>query len=559
MTTNAMPALRTRQLQRGTRRWLLWLGIGVVVLTMGLGTWAHLLPEPKRVSFLLSHQVIRISAAVGTTLSVALLLLMSLPHILDSLERRGFVGFVAARHVRSSKSGFLTVISMLSILAVLISSFALCIVVSIMGGFSADLKAKILGNNAHVTIDGLAGPSQALAAAPSGAAAGQGAPAGPTRPWDDLLSEVRLVPGVAAATPVVTGEVMASSQSNTAGVMLRGVETTSIGSVIDLVRNIEVGDFSYLSEPEKIAEMGEDEPIWLGRGGHKYLRGPRAHRDGDDLDDDVAEALRDPVSQPSIVLGRELAKMLHVYVGDTITLVSPIGDLSPIGVLPRARKFIVAAVFYSGMYEYDSSHAYVTLEAAQGFLDQGGRINQIDVRVDREDQADSVAARISTALDGQNLRIRDWKQMNSGLFSALGLEKIVIFIVLSIAIVVGSFCIICTLLLMVTEKSKEIAILKATGASDFHILRIFMGEGLLIGGIGTGFGVLMGLVLCKSLPWYGMRLDPEVYYVARLPINVDPLDYALVAICSMGITVAATVYPALAASRLHPVEGIRYE
>lgn len=556
------------------RRWVAISGAITVSLTLGLGTWAHQLPEPKRASFLLSHQIIRIAAAVGTTVSVALLLLLTLPLMLNWLERRGFVGFVAARHVRSGKSGFLTVISLLSILAVLISSFALCIVVSIMGGFGVDLKTKILGNNAHVTVDRLLVRRSAHKTDPS-SLLGTGDPGGDpdpkassptsrTRSWDDLLDEVRLVAGVAAATPVVTGEVMASSTSNTAGVMLRGVEVQSIGSVIDLVKNIEVGRFEYLSDPDKISEMGEDEPIWVGRGGDQYLRGPRAHRrsasDGEsDLDKDVLAVLRAKETQPGIVLGRELAKMLRVYVGDVITLVSPIGDLSPMGILPRARRFQVAAVFYSGMYEYDSSHAYVTLETAQKFLDQPGEVNQFDVRIEQEEESQLVASRIEKALEAQEVRVRDWKQMNQGLFSALELEKIVIFIVLSIAIVVGSFCIVCTLLLMVTEKSKEIAILKASGASNLDILRIFMGEGLLIGGIGTLFGVVMGLTLCISLPWYGMRLDPDVYYVDRLPINVDPVDYALVAVCSLGITILATIYPALAASRLRPVDGIRYE
>jgi lipoprotein-releasing system permease protein len=149
--------------------------------------------------------------------------------------------------------------------------------------------------------------------------------------------------------------------------------------------------------------------------------------------------------------------------------------------------------------------------------------------------------------------------MNHSLFSALKLEKISAFVVLSLAIAVASFCIICTLLLMVTEKSKEIAIMKAIGASDGTILRIFMTEGLLIGGTGTVFGVLTGFVACYGLQWFGVRLDPAVYYVERLPIEVNLLDYFLVGVCALLITILATVYPAIAASRLRPVEGIRYE
>jgi lipoprotein-releasing system permease protein len=578
--------LTTRKLAlrapKGRQRVLVVVACVSVVLTLLLGVWAYLLPEPERVSFVLADQVVRVGAALSGTISILVVMVLSLPWALDRLERQGFVNFVAARHVRADKSGFLTVISILSIAGVFISSLALCAVVSIMGGFGADLKNKILGNNAHISIDGMGNTTSGNGAVPTraGGAAGERAPGSDepdaslgNLPWDDLLDKVRLVPGVVAATPVVTGEAMASSQSNTAGVLIRGIEPTSIGSVIDLVKNIEVGKFDYLSDPSLISEMDEDEPIWIGRGGHRYLKGPRGREGVDtakkgpqpgkaaaELDPDVRGALRqDEDELPAVVLGRELAKTLHVYVGDEITLVSPVGDLGPMGVLPRARKFRVAAVFYSGMYEYDSSHAYMTLPVAQDFLDRPGTISQIEVKVEREDGSTIIRDRLAEALADQGLRIRDWKEMNKGLFSALELEKIVTFIILSIAIVVGSFCIICTLLLMVTEKSKEIAILKATGASDVGILKVFMTEGLIIGGIGTVLGVVTGLVLCLGLLWFGVRLDPDVYYVDRLPINVDPLDYLVVAACSLGITIAATIYPAVAASRLRPVEGIRYE
>jgi len=173
--------------------------------------------------------------------------------------------------------------------------------------------------------------------------------------------------------------------------------------------------------------------------------------------------------------------------------------------------------------------------------------------------SDEVRALVEKAVADPALRVRDWKEMNKNLFSALKLEKIATFIILSLAILVASFCIICTLLLMVTEKSKEIAILKALGATDRGILRIFMAEGMIIGGIGTVFGVATGLAVSLGLRWFGVRLDPDVYYVDRLPINVDPGDFALVAVAALIITTLATLYPALAASRLRPVDGIRYE
>jgi lipoprotein-releasing system permease protein len=187
----------------------------------------------------------------------------------------------------------------------------------------------------------------------------------------------------------------------------------------------------------------------------------------------------------------------------------------------------------------------------------------VDVKVDDAENVEQVrevlAPALAAAIPGTPLRVRDWKELNKNLFSALKLEKIATFVIISLAIAVASFCIICTLLLMVTEKSKEIAILKAVGASDGSILRIFMAEGFFIGGIGTLFGVLTGWVLCNALLEFGVRLDPDVYYVDRLPIEVNPLDYILVALSALFITLLATIYPAVAASRLRPVDGIRYE
>jgi lipoprotein-releasing system permease protein len=274
----------------------------------------------------------------------------------------------------------------------------------------------------------------------------------------------------------------------------------------------------------------------------------------------VKDAIVPSDAYPGIMLGRELAKTLHVYVGDELTLVSPLGDLGPMGVLPKSRRFHVAAIFYSGMYEYDSSQAYVAQETAQDFLDQAGKVTAIEVRVNDAELVGEVRAGLAASIkDRADLRVRDWKESNKNLFSALQLEKVATFVILSLAILVASFCIICTLLLMVTEKSKEIAVMKSLGASDQTILRIFMTEGMMIGGIGTLLGLVTGLSAALGLLWFGVRLDPDVYYIDRLPISVDPLDFFLVAVSALVITTLATLYPALAASRLRPVDGIRYE
>jgi lipoprotein-releasing system permease protein len=261
--------------------------------------------------------------------------------------------------------------------------------------------------------------------------------------------------------------------------------------------------------------------------------------------------------RPGLILGRELAKTLHVYVGDEVTLVSPLGDLGPMGIMPRTRKFRVAAVFYSGMYEYDATYVYAMMDVAQDYFQTAGKISAIEVKVEDAERADLVTPQVVEAVARADLRIRDWRDINKNLFSALKLERFATFIILSLAIMVASFCIICTLLLMVTEKGKEIAILKAIGATDGAILRTFMIEGVIIGGIGMGFGVVTSLEFCTGVSWFGLLLDPEVYYIDKLPISVNPGDFVAVAVAALTICTLATLYPAYAASRLRPVDGLR--
>jgi lipoprotein-releasing system permease protein len=193
------------------------------------------------------------------------------------------------------------------------------------------------------------------------------------------------------------------------------------------------------------------------------------------------------------------------------------------------------------------------------YLATGDKATAIEVKVQNPESAELVTPAVRSAIGRDDLRVRDWREMYKNLFSALKLERLATFVILSIAILVASFCIICTLLLMVTEKGKEIAILKALGASDRQILRTFVTEGVIIGGIGTVFGVATGFALCTGLSTFGLRLDPNVYYIDRLPINVAGSDFLAVAIAATVICTLSTIYPAWAASKLRPVEGLRYE
>jgi lipoprotein-releasing system permease protein len=513
-------------------------------LFVGFTLWTERLPVLRGSQWNVRDALVRAGAVMTGMLFAVGTVVALLPWALDRLEAGPLTTYVAARHVRAKKSGFLTLISGLSIFAVALASFSLSAAISVMGGFSADLKRKILGNNAHIVVDT---SSQA--------------------PWGDYeatLAKVRAIHGVVAATPIVQGEVMVSSASNLAGVIVHGIDPQTIGNVIDLRKNIEAptkveDKLGYLQNPELLREIPADEVIGIGPGGEEYTKGPDLPLPTDDLDPLVRELVAQPPLRPGLVVGRELAKTLHVYVGDEVTLVSPLGDLGPMGVLPKTRKFRIAAIFYSGMYEYDATHVYTTMEEAQSYFAAAGKISAIDVKVDDAENADRLTDAVVAAIGRDELRVRDWREMNKNLFSALKLERIATFLILSIEIIVASFCIVCTLLLMMTEKAKEIAILKAIGATDGAVLRTFMTEGMIIGAIGTLLGVSTGVSVCTGLAWFGLRLDPDVYYIDRLPINVSATDYAAVTIAALTICTIATVFPAKQAAQLRPVDGLRYE
>jgi len=532
------------------RRWI-FIGLGVVFAGAFLThvRIANGLPVTRGSKVIMKHEILRASA-LGTGVVFLIFVLGALmPLVLDSFERSAFTRWVGARHVRATKSGFLTVISVLSICGVAVSSCALGSVISIMGGFGQDLKRKILANNAHVVVD---------AQTPQGFIE-----------WEPVLQRVRATPGVVAATPMVTGEVMASVGSNMSGVLLRGIDLDTVGQVIDLPKNVELGKLEWLSDPEWVAALP-----WSERRGveaDEELFRPIASDAAppplpvDKNEDPIIAKIARPQPPPDrpvypcIVIGRELAKTLHLRVGSEVSLVSRMGELTPAGIVPRERKFRVAGIFFSGMYEYDATHGYVTMEVARDFLDQKDRLGAIQVKVLDAEAADGVRPAIEAAVARPELRVRDWREINKGLFSALKLERIATFIVLSLSIIVASFCILCTLLLMVTEKGKEIAILKALGASDGAILRVFMLEGMIIGGIGTVFGVAVGYATCFGLSWFGVRIDPDVYYIDRLPIAVNGWDFFAVTVAALCICALSTLYPARAASKLLPVDGLRYE
>ncbi len=472
----------------------------------------------------LAGAVVRVTVTALFTIRVALRVVGPL---LSGFERIGFRSMVAARHLRAKKTGFLAASGTLSILAVAVSSCMLISVLSVMGGFRADLKKKILGNHAHIVIDQA---SEEL------------------DDWQSILEQTRAAKGVVGATPYLQTEVMVSSLSNRAGAILRGIDPSSVSEVTDLAENMTHGKLEYLEHPERILDAS------LGTSRTSPL-------DEMVLDDPDAEDDSEPVSEtlPGLIVGQELARALRLVVGDRVTVVSPRGELGPTGPIPRTRPFRIAGIFYSGMYEYDMKHAYVALEVAQRFLKAGEAVSGIEVKVHDVEKAPAMATELASILDREGLRVRDWQTMNQQLFGALALEKLAMFITLGIAILIAGFSVFGTLTLLVQEKQREVGILKAMGASARGVIRIFVLEGLLIGMAGGLLGLGLGFIMTFAAEHFGIRMNPEVYYIDKLPVNLDPTEFALVGAATVVVCLAATLFPAYQASRVRPVDALRYD
>ena len=408
-----------------------------------------------------------------------------------------FEYFIGGRYLRAKhKQAFLSLITMLSIAGVTVGVMALIVVIAVMAGFEADLKHRILGVESHVVLMRHGSPFS---------------------DYRGIFEQVVNTDGVEAATPFIYSQCMLRSTSGVSGAVMRGIDPDSAGRVIKIL------DSLVLLNLKQIHQGGTS-----------------------------------TVSEPGIILGSELARNLGVGTGDVVHMMSFRGMISPIGHLPAMKRFKVAGLFESGMYEYDKSLAYIHLNEAQKILRMGDSVTGIEVRVNDVYDASNIAEAIVADL-GFPYWAKDWMRMNHNLFSALKLEKTVMFIILALIVLVAAFNIASTLIMMVMGKTRDIAILKAMGATDSSIRKVFIFKGMIIGFVGTTLGVCMGFILCKLLEKYKfIELPGDVYYISTLPVRLESLDVFLIATGSMLICFIATLYPAHQASRLNPVEAIRY-
>ncbi len=409
---------------------------------------------------------------------------------------------IGLRYLKSKRrQALISLITLISSGGVALGVMALIVVISVMSGFERDLRDKILGTNAHVVL---------LRFGEKGIA-----------DVDRLIPRVAQIPHAVAAAPFTLHQVMLTSRFGVMGAVLRGVDPEQEKRVTDLERNMKEGSLDALRQ--------------------------------------VSEG---------IILGKALAAGLGVKLGDPVNVVSPVGGgVTPLGMAPRVKQFTLVGVFEAGMYEYDAGLAYISIPAAQAFFRMGDSVTGVEIKLDDIYRAPQVASHLQEEL-GFPFFTKTWMEMNKSLFSALKLEKTVMFIILVMIVLVAAFGIVSTLTMVVMEKTREIAVLKSMGATAAGIMKIFMIEGIVIGAVGTFLGLLGGLVVTANLDGivrfvervFGITAFPrDVYFLDKLPHQVNTPDVVAVVIVALVISFLATLYPSWQASRLNPVEALRYE
>jgi len=404
--------------------------------------------------------------------------------------------FVSLRYLKTKKRfGTISLNTFISIAGVVIGVATSIITLSVMTGMQGYFRDKILSAVPHVVVMDHSG--------------------GGTRDMMALEAKVSRVPHVVATTQFIYNQSMLTAKDRVQGVVVRGIDPKNEGRVTSLQKNMTEGSLMDLEAK-----------------GRKL---------------------------PGIVIGEDLARKFGAIIGDTLTMVNPLGEETSIGIVPKMKKFELVGIFDAGMYDYNTGFVYISIPAAQKFFNMPGRVSGIEVRVDEVYRADKIAASIQSEA-GFPYFTRNWIEMNKNFFSALKLEKIGMSLILVVIIIVASFNIIGTLTMIVMEKSREIAILKSMGASGGSIMKIFMFAGLVIGVVGTIIGSVIGYSAVSIITKSDLiSLPRDVYQVSHLPLFISTLDVLFISLTALGISFLATLYPSWQAARQDPVEVLRYE
>jgi lipoprotein-releasing system permease protein len=410
-----------------------------------------------------------------------------------------FEWMLSLRYLRARRrEGFISVIAGFSFLGILLGVATLIIVMAVMNGFRQELLSKILGINGHLLIQ----PTDS-----------------PLTDWEAVAARVSQLPGIVLAAPIVEGQALASSPFNTSGVLVRGTRAQDLTKLPSIGTHMVQGTLDGFDQ---------------GQG---------------------------------LVIGRRLADQLSVHVGDAFTLVSPRGAVTPMGITPRIKTYKVAAVFEIGMTEYDGTFVFMPLAEAQAYFNRANDVTAIEVYTNAPDRIDAFRDLIAKAAQRQIFMI-DWRQRNATFFSALQVERNVMFLILTLIVLVAALNIISGLIMLVKDKGADIAVLRTMGASQGAIMRVFLITGASIGVVGTVTGFLMGTLICinieairQFLSWltHTELFSPELYFLSRLPAQMDAGETAAVVVMALTLSFLATLYPSWRAASLDPVEALRYE
>jgi lipoprotein-releasing system permease protein len=410
-----------------------------------------------------------------------------------------FERLVAFRYLRARRQeGFISVIAGFSLLGIGLGVATLIIVMSVMNGFREELMGRILGLNGHLTVSSMAGSLEG---------------------YDDVAARIGTAAGVVSATPIIDGQVMATSGGRAVGALTRGIKPDDLRARAIIADNIKSGSLDDFKGPDVVA------------------------------------------------IGARMAEQMNVPIGGRITLISPQGTTTVLGTVPRMKTYDVVAVFEIGMYEYDSSFVFMPLEAAQVFFKLPARATGVEVTIVDPDAVGDLRQALFTNL-GEGFRFIDWQRANGSFFTALQVERNVMFLILTLIILVAAFNIISGQIMLVKDKGRDIAILRTMGATRGMVMRIFLLSGASIGVTGTLGGVALGLAFCENIEAIRRWLEgltqtklfsEEIYFLSKLPAIVDPVEVVFIVSMALGLSLLATVYPSWRAARLDPVEALRYE
>lgn len=410
--------------------------------------------------------------------------------------------FIGMRYLQARRrETFISLITVISVLGVMIGVMTLNVVMAVMSGFEETLRDRLLGINAHVAL----------------VKSGE-----PMSDYESVAQKAEKEPGVVAVSPTIYGQVMLTSGSRVSGVVVRGVDPDRVNRVVNVQSFIREGSLAALKTLHPI--QVDDRKVLL----------------------------------PGIIMGDRLANQLGVFLGSPVQVVSPLGSPTAIGVIPKVRRFVVVGILKTGMSEIDSTLVFMSLTEAQKFFDLGDAVTNIEMRVRNVNQSRQIAEQIQRDF-GFPYLAEDWTRLWPNLFSALQLEKTVYFLVLLLMVLIGAFNIVSTLVMVVMEKKKDIAILRSMGASQGSIRKIFLLKGCLIGVVGTILGVVLGLLVCALISQYQFKLPDGVFLISTVPVRIYLSNFILVALASFVVCLLASIYPARQAAKLDPVEIIRYE